>query len=157
MKEVDSYRLYELFSQQHDIAVAEGIEPEIDRIYRKIVRWFSKNFYTPIQQVEEMPPSYVLMHYFESNFDALDEDEQWGKIQSILNPSSGEVTDEELEQVAAQVEQELKGKAKPKKHKTYDKVNNTKKTISEAKKSFTEETPPEADGEGLDDLDTLGS
>jgi hypothetical protein len=45
--------------------------PDYEAFYRKVCRWYSKNFATPLQQVEEMADQYVLRHYFEDQYGAL--------------------------------------------------------------------------------------
>lgn len=56
------------------IALASVINPEYDAQYRRICRWFSKEFSTPLPEVEEnLETSYVLLHYFEHNFARLKE------------------------------------------------------------------------------------
>lgn len=52
-------------------ALNEGYEYS----YRKICRWFSKTFNTPLLEVEKLSEIYVLTHYFEHNFDEMTEDE----------------------------------------------------------------------------------
>lgn len=46
--------------------------PTDDYLQRKICRWYSKEYSTPLNQVLEMPFDYVLTHYYESEFEKQD-------------------------------------------------------------------------------------
>ena len=57
--------------------------PTFESEYRKIVRWFSKQFSTPIRDVEEMDVHYVLLHHFEEFIQHL-EPEEYNKYKREL-------------------------------------------------------------------------
>lgn len=48
-------------------------EGDLDYAMRKIFRWYSKTFHTPLHVVEELPTEYILQHYWESQYEDLDE------------------------------------------------------------------------------------
>jgi hypothetical protein len=56
-------------------ALRERLRPTLDGQFRKIQRWFSQTFSTPLIQVEEYPIEYVLLHYFEDRYGSLKDDE----------------------------------------------------------------------------------
>ena len=56
-------------------ALLAVIKPDDAAETRKIVRWFSKTFHTPIAQVEEMPFEDVLQVYYEEKFEEMSEDD----------------------------------------------------------------------------------
>ncbi len=37
--------------------------------YRRVCRWYSKTFFTPLHEVEELPMDYVLQQFFETQFE----------------------------------------------------------------------------------------
>ena len=39
--------------------------------YRKVCRWFSKEFSTPLKEVEQLDWTEVLVHYYENAYDSL--------------------------------------------------------------------------------------
>lgn len=81
--------------------------PDWDSFYRKICRWFSKNYSVPLPQVEnELSEEYVLRHYFEDMYVNLSESnsdeshKQWaetkGRIAALFKEkASDEDVDED--------------------------------------------------------------
>lgn len=52
---------------------------------RRILRWYSEKFHTPLHVVErELPLEDVLQHYFEATFEDLDEVQRKSEIESLL-------------------------------------------------------------------------
>lgn len=47
------------------LALETQLHPTIDSYFRKIARWFSSNFHTPLPEVEKMDFHYLLRHRFE--------------------------------------------------------------------------------------------
>ena len=73
-----------------------------DSFYRKVCRWYSKTFSTPLKEVEALPETYVLQHYYENMIETVKDspeekaDEQYATLRSsILH--DGSTTDEEAE------------------------------------------------------------
>jgi hypothetical protein len=60
------------------LALKSVVNPDFDTFRRKICRWYSKSFSTPLKEVEEDIVFFdVLMHYFEDLFEQLeDKDKQ---------------------------------------------------------------------------------
>lgn len=42
---------------------------------RKIYRWFSEKFHTPLHLVDELPIDDILQHYYEANYEAMEEED----------------------------------------------------------------------------------
>lgn len=40
--------------------------------YRKVCRWYSTEFHTPLTEVEKLPWDYILLHYYESSLEKMD-------------------------------------------------------------------------------------
>jgi len=66
------------------IAMFSVVEKPADYIVRNIFRWFSKQFSTPLHIVETLPFEDVLVHYFESTYEELEEDERQVQIERLL-------------------------------------------------------------------------
>ena len=47
------------------IALAAVLSPDVDAVYRRIYRWYSKNFHTPLHEVMKLSEHDVLLAYFE--------------------------------------------------------------------------------------------
>lgn len=95
------------------IALASVLEPDRDAIERKVRRWYSKQFYTPLPEVEDLPLDYILLHYFEDLYESLDRDDLVSQIPLVLETPEERKLREEREQAdedayMAKVAQELK-------------------------------------------------
>ena len=55
-------------------ALLAVLKPDQDYEVRRILRWYSKTFFTPLPVVEEMPFDDVLRDYFECHFEEMEED-----------------------------------------------------------------------------------
>ena len=112
---------------------------------RHIMRWFSKEFHTPLDQVAELDFNEVLRSYYEVYFEGLSK-EDLEKERKRLTQTAEESLKEELEedqfldlvkkvdskptQAQTAITEELKGVAQ--------KVNLTKETIKKALEDFKE-------------------
>jgi HEPN domain-containing protein len=58
------------------LALAEVIKdnPSAQYSLRRVFRWYSKEFHTPLHIVEELPTHDVLTHYYESHYEGLEDD-----------------------------------------------------------------------------------
>jgi succinate dehydrogenase flavin-adding protein (antitoxin of CptAB toxin-antitoxin module) len=50
-------------------ALLAVIRESDDYLVRRILRWYSTTFHTPLHQVEELPFDYILTHYFETMYE----------------------------------------------------------------------------------------
>lgn len=66
------------------IAMFSVVKKPADYVVRNIFRWFSKEFHTPLHIVETLPFEDVLVHYFESTYEDLEEDERDAQIERLL-------------------------------------------------------------------------
>lgn len=73
-----------LWSDVRTIALRDVLDQRGDFVLRRICRWYSKTFSTPLHEVEEMPLEYVLQHYFECMWEKLDADEIEEEKRKIL-------------------------------------------------------------------------
>jgi hypothetical protein len=52
-------------------AMRAVLEEDPEYLLRRIFRWYSTTYHTPLHQVEELPIEYVLQHFFEVNIEAM--------------------------------------------------------------------------------------
>jgi hypothetical protein len=65
-------------------ALREKLQPTLDGGFRKIQRWFSQTFATPLETVESYPIEYVLLHYFEDRYESLKEHEIQDLVKELI-------------------------------------------------------------------------
>lgn len=44
-----------------------------DYFMRRVYRWYSKTFHTPLHVVDELPPEFILQHYWEEHFEDMED------------------------------------------------------------------------------------
>lgn len=74
-----------------------------DYALRKVFRWYSKEFHTPLHQVDEIPIDDILRHYYEYNFEQLADSSSQGWRDALTEMGS---TPEEIAALRAKVEKE---------------------------------------------------
>ena len=57
-------------------ALRAAWKPDNDAVMRRIFRWYSEKFHTPLHQVEDLPVEDVLLVWFETQFEAMEVDER---------------------------------------------------------------------------------
>jgi hypothetical protein len=68
------------------LAVHAVVEEPFDYTLRKIMRWYSHEFHTPLDVVENLPLEDVLQHWFETHYEENDESELQAEIDRLLIP-----------------------------------------------------------------------
>lgn len=58
----------DLFTAIRLRALKAVVQPDQEYFYRRIMRWYSKTFFTPLAQVEDLPVEDVLQAYYEEEF-----------------------------------------------------------------------------------------
>lgn len=56
-----------------DVAEARAGRPQGDYVLRRIFRWYSETFHTPLHLVDDLPLDDVLTAYYEANFEGMEE------------------------------------------------------------------------------------
>ncbi len=56
-------------------ALKSRIAPDSQSIIRKIFRWYSEKFSTPLHIIDTLPLDFILTHYFEAHFEEMDDQE----------------------------------------------------------------------------------
>lgn len=57
-------------------ALRAVMSPDRDYLIRTILRWYSKTFFTPLREVEDLPLEDVLRAYYEEQYAAMSDDER---------------------------------------------------------------------------------
>ncbi len=76
-------------------AMAGVLEPDWDAKFRSIARWYSREFSTPLTQVYALPVDFVLLHYFEADYEGLEEEKLHEIAWELITPP--EVLEHEAE------------------------------------------------------------
>lgn len=100
------------------IALLSVLEPDDEANLRRIHRWFSKTFFLPLPEVENLPIEYILLHYFETLYAELDEEEQKKQVEYAIETEeerqhrikNEEETDKEFVRMMNEEAKELKSK-----------------------------------------------
>lgn len=83
-----------------------------DYQYRKVCRWYSKEFHTPLKDVYEMPIEDVLLNYWEQLYEDWEDDDKMGERALKIEARYLTETDEEKEsRKLAEYEQDLEDDA----------------------------------------------
>lgn len=102
--------------------------------YRKICRWFSKEFSTPLMQVYEIPWEEVLLNYYEHSLDNLPYNHVYDMAIETYSPETLQKEDEENEEFRRLIEERELKKQNKQKEQSLD----SKSTNSEAMSDFEE-------------------
>ena len=65
-------------------ALRVALKPDSEYFIRKVSRWFSTTYHTPISQVYDMPIEEVLQAFFEAKYEAMDEDQLQEELVSVI-------------------------------------------------------------------------
>jgi len=127
------------FDKIQAIAVAGVLNPDMEAFHRYICREFSQRFNTPLKQVEEYAPDYVLLHFLEDMYNRSDEEKLDELMYRIADPDGFRQGEQALYDLIKSLEQ-----------------NNLKKQSSKLPKSkvtkFEDEGAIDNAGEGLETL-----
>jgi hypothetical protein len=63
---------FNIFRAHQVLAMRAVLKPDGDFLIRRMFRWYSKNFSTPLHEVESLPLADVLTAYYEDTYDAMD-------------------------------------------------------------------------------------
>ena len=66
------------------LALRAVMKPDGEASYRSICRWYSTTFHTPLHLVDELPEDDVLLAYFESTYEDMEEDKREEVLQGLL-------------------------------------------------------------------------
>lgn len=107
--------------------------------YRKICRWFSREFNTSLPQVVNLPVEFVLQHYYEHQFEGLKEEDLFNMMRHHADPDYVESEESNDDEFFRQITEEAEAAEKAKEAKLKEK--DKKKTPEQ--QSYNEDNPPE--------------
>lgn len=159
---------YEAIKAKAMLAV---LKPDMDYFLRRIYRWYSKTFHTPLDQCFDLPIEFILQEYFEEHFEDLEEEEREAQIEDLLETpeqrkerrskedidvaSENDLMEMSRRQNEEKLEDKAKGAAKPGlKPKLPEQINKLSDTIKQVADSIKEEMrtdPPDIDMKFEDD------
>lgn len=104
--------LMNLFNAIQTLALRDVLKPDGEYQLRRIMRWYSKTFATPLHLVAELPLEDVLRAYYEEEFERMEEDERERQRVALSQSeeerreaqSKQEKEEEELDEFVQQVE-----------------------------------------------------
>lgn len=140
----------DLFLKIQAEAMASTVEPTPDSVYRKICRFYSKEFHTPLHLVHELPFRTVLLNLLEDRYQSQDQDDEKFivQVQKIIDPSFEEEMEEDLQDWIEQIEEEERQKRQSSKVDT----SNSSNPAVVSKTYNIENDEQEGDLSGLDDI-----
>ena len=74
----------ELLEYCQSEALANKLNPTNESIWRQLCRKYSKMFFTPLKDVEQLEPMHVVLSVYEEQFSDLDVDENLEEIMDLL-------------------------------------------------------------------------
>ena len=86
-----------------------------DYLLRRIFRWYSVTFHTPLAEIDELPIDYVLQQFFEYTYENMEKTKFDRIIKTLIDDKSDEVSDDEF---VKEISQNAQKNAKIKKAKT---------------------------------------
>lgn len=142
-----------LFEYYHANAILDKLEPTELFVWESVCRTYSKRFFTPLHQVLEMNPEFVIKHVFADQYADIELKDDINEILDILmkieDPEYERLQDEELEKFATQsVKEETQRLASGKSI-----MQSVKEGLVSKRKSIHE--PPEVLKSGFIDLSYL--
>lgn len=147
-----------------DIALANVSSPSTEYFYRYACRWYSKTFFTPLAEVYDMPADEVFLAYFEEGYERLSASEDGQEsmfvdMMKAIDPEYDEKEEESIQEFIEMIEAEEEAKVAKKAGKSGGMQSLQSKPVAPQAepvfKRYTEAVPQDADGEGLEGLDTL--
>jgi hypothetical protein len=90
-------------------ALLSVLDPDYQAYMRKLCRWYSVKFHTPLHEVENLPKDYIYQHYFEAYYEDMEPEEQHNQIIFLLEtPEEREKRLKEEDDSLSDLEQEVK-------------------------------------------------
>lgn len=138
--------LLDLINTTIAVAIQGKLTTNEEYFYRKICRFYSKTFNTPLDQVFNLDPYLVFLAYYEESTDKFDldtdEDVQnmLDKIYGIEDPNYNKAKEENLEHFIKQIETNNEKKIK-KAQKKSEPIDSSEKSLLENEQTVTDNLP----------------
>lgn len=137
-------------------------DPGYEYFYRKVCRWYSTTFHTPLHEVLNLPTPLIFQHYYESSFESLSESSPEEVQQLVMKLVDPDMQDEDdIKDFIQKIESEerKKGRLKPKddakRQSLKQGAEGSSKPQQVVSRTFEDDSQPDDAGQGLDDLDQL--
>jgi hypothetical protein len=140
------------------LALQSVEDPTYEDFYRSVCRWFSKEFSTPLTEVQEMGDEYVLSHYYETMYaevkDATGEQsaENYNALKAsiLLNEHEKTATEMDDEQWAKELNDELAKQTEKAMSSAMAEIDEHIKTVQQGGETFEGFIDDDADDEDED-------
>lgn len=66
------------------LAIEAIVAPDWEAFYRRVCRWYSQTFSTPLTEVYDLPTTWVLQNYYEQTWGELEREELLEKLDFLL-------------------------------------------------------------------------
>lgn len=100
---MDFNNLYRSYQIQAAESVLDGNE---SYFYRKICRWYSAKFHTPLITVETLPIDHILTNYYESTMEVIPYNDLFDLVIEDFLPEIQKENEESLEEFMKEMEEE---------------------------------------------------
>lgn len=148
--------IFELSDLAELRAIEAKLNPTEDAIWRNLERQYSVKFSTPLHQVSELDPLFILQALFESRFDPLSTSED-GDLNSLLNRLYT-IQDPDYDSQAEKEEEEYNRQAEKEEEERLARIAAKKKAKKIASEKKTSDKPSPVDPvKGGVDLSYLAS
>ncbi len=104
-------------------ALLAVLRPDQEANLRHIFRWYSRTFHTPLHEVDDLPVEEILLHWFEAQFEDMEEPEWQMLLRALTTPPK--VLEAEEDAAAALLMASSARRAKSKKKGPEDPLNKT--------------------------------
>lgn len=132
--------------QVQEIALGNVVQANYLYLQRKMCRWFSTTYHTPLSEVEAMPFFKVALTFYETQYDKMDEDERLEDMALAVNPNFEAEEEGEVQDFISRIEEEEENK------RNKGKIEKIQQAAPEAQKAvvrtFQDDTPEDS---GLED------
>ncbi|MDE2425779.1 MAG: hypothetical protein KGO96_07715 [Elusimicrobia bacterium] len=112
-------------------ALRDVVYRKSEYLLRRIMRWYSEKFHTPLLEVENIPIEIILQHYFECIYEEQESQDRLEEIKSLIKDKE-EVEQQEIKKEASEsefyqmVQKELKENQNKEKVPNKKQINNDK-------------------------------
>lgn len=129
-----------IFEQLEILALYHHLYPDEASFVRKLQRWFSSTFHTPINIVEEMPIELLLLHHYEYRLETMDAKDLEKHKKRLLNPEILKQEEQEDDKFVEELEMKI---IKDKKKELLKNVQDATHKVVKALENKEIEIPPD--------------
>jgi primosomal protein N' len=120
----------EFYKKIQGLALSSVYEGDLLYFQRKVCRWYSEKYHTPLHQVFDIPWEFVLTCYYEDSFEKMKEEDLEYEVKSTFANEVLQTEEEENQAFALELERKLKERQKAKNNKSESLDKQDQKEIS---------------------------